>query len=146
MTTLSTFMRRVVARWQTGSCRDRERGSEAGDTLVEVLLSLVVLGLAAVALITGFAVAITSSANHRDLTNRDNASRNAINAAIAEVQQNQASAFGTCPYTYNTTFLANQAPLGNSYTISNATVAVLGQHYKTDSRPHALRTGHNNGR
>ena len=102
---------------------DSARSSEAGDTLVEVLLSLVILGIAAMALVTGFAVAITSSANHRSLTTLDASVRGATDAAIAQVQQNQALAFGTCPNTYtSTTFLQNQHPLGNSFTITGATV------------------------
>ncbi len=59
----TAFLRRVVARWQSGSAPSaRDRFSDDGDTLIEVLLSIVVLGIA-VALLTGFATAITSSAN-----------------------------------------------------------------------------------
>ena len=62
------------------------RFSEAGDTLIEVLLAIVVLGLAATALLTGFATAITASANHRDLATLDSSMRTAVNEAIAQVQ------------------------------------------------------------
>ena len=48
----TAFLRRAVARWQSGSAPSaRDRFSEDGDTLIEVLLSLVVLGIAAVALL-----------------------------------------------------------------------------------------------
>ena len=96
----TTFIQHAVSRWRRGKETDRSRFSEAGDTLVEVLLSIVILGIAATALLTGFAVAITSSANHRDLTTLDSSVRNATDAAIAQVQQNQAQAFGSCPNSY----------------------------------------------
>ena len=46
----------------------RERRSEAGDTLVEVLLSVVVLGMASVALLIAFGTSISASADHRQLS------------------------------------------------------------------------------
>jgi hypothetical protein len=45
------------------------RRSEDGDTLIEVLLALVVLSLATVALLVGFATVISASAEHRTLSN-----------------------------------------------------------------------------
>ena len=44
---------------------------ERGDTLVEVLLAIVILGLAGVALLTAFATSITASAQHRNLATLD---------------------------------------------------------------------------
>ena len=91
------LVRRAIARWQRGTAEEQTRFNEAGDTLIEVLLTIIVLGLAVTALLAGFATAITSSANSRDLTNLDASSRAATDAAIAQVQANQASAFGSCP-------------------------------------------------
>ena len=116
----TAFIRHAVSRWRHGKDTDRGRFSEAGDTLVEVLLSIVILGIAATALLTGFAVAITSSGNHRALTTLDASVRNATDAAIAQVQQNQAKAFGSCPDTYASQLVG--LSLGNSFTITNATV------------------------
>ncbi|HEV3268275.1 MAG TPA: putative Ig domain-containing protein, partial [Acidimicrobiales bacterium] len=45
----------------------RTRRSERGDTLVEVLISLVVLGTASVALLIAFSTSIASSGEHRNL-------------------------------------------------------------------------------
>ena len=61
--------------------------SERGDTLVEVLLALIILSVAGVALLAGFATAISSSAEHRNLASQDSSERTAANAAIADIQQ-----------------------------------------------------------
>ena len=81
----ASLFRKAIERWQRGTAEDRTRSNEAGDTLIEVLLTIIVLGLAVTALLAGFATAITSSANSRDLTNLDASSRAATNAAIAQV-------------------------------------------------------------
>ena len=84
----ASFLRRAVAKWQVRSSPSaRDRFSEDGDTLVEVLAALVVLGIAAVALLFGFATSITASAEHRNLASLDSSTRIAANEAIADVQQ-----------------------------------------------------------
>ena len=50
---------------------ERRDRSEAGDTLIEVLLTIVVLGLAAVALLIAFSTSISASATHRRLATAD---------------------------------------------------------------------------
>ena len=60
---------------------------EQGDTLVEVLLALVILGIASVALLAGFATSIGASAEHRNLASLDSSTRLAANTAIADIQQ-----------------------------------------------------------
>ena len=48
------------------------RRSESGDTLIEVLLAIVILGIAEqLALLVGFATALTSSRKHRQLATLD---------------------------------------------------------------------------
>ena len=82
------LLKRAITRWQTGNVPSRrDRYSEDGDTLVEVLLALIVLGLAGAALLTAFATSITSSAEHRNLASLDSSTRLASNQAIADVQQ-----------------------------------------------------------
>jgi hypothetical protein len=51
------------------------RGSEAGDTLVEVLLALVVIALTAVAILGAFATSISATSEHRTLATSDTALR-----------------------------------------------------------------------
>ena len=49
---------------EAAEAADEGRRSEAGDTLVEVLLAIVILAIAGVALLAGFATAISASGQH----------------------------------------------------------------------------------
>jgi type II secretory pathway pseudopilin PulG len=80
-------------RSSTPECR---RGSEAGDTLLEVLIAIVVLALASVALIVGFGTSISSSAEHRNLATFDTVLATTSQEAISLIQQ-QPLLFQTCP-------------------------------------------------
>jgi type II secretory pathway pseudopilin PulG len=77
-----------------GTPADRRR-SEAGDTLVEVLLAIVVLGLTSVALLTAFGTMISSSAEYRGLATMDTVLRSASEQAISQVGQ-QSALFASC--------------------------------------------------
>ena len=111
--------RRAVARWQLGNSPSaRDRFSEDGDTLIEVLLSVVVLGIAAVALLTGFATAITASAEHRHLASLDSSTRIAANEAIADVQQ-QAQNPANNPFLCANTFTPTFTNLTGSFTVTS---------------------------
>jgi hypothetical protein len=70
--------------------------SEAGDTLIEVLLAIVVLGMASVALLVAFATTISGSAEHRSLATMDTVLRSAAEEAISQIQQQSNSQFGQC--------------------------------------------------
>ena len=59
---------------------------DAGDTLVEVLLALTVLGLATVSLVMAFSTTIAASAEHRSLASLDSALRSAANEALTQIQ------------------------------------------------------------
>ena len=72
------------------------RRSEAGDTLVEVLLAIVVLGLTSVALLAGFATMISSSAEYRSLATIDTVLRSASQQAISQVGQQPGALFASC--------------------------------------------------
>jgi len=74
---------------------DRRR-SEAGDTLIEVLLAIVVLGLTSVALLAGFATMISSSAEYRSLATIDTVLRSASQQAISQVGQQPGALFASC--------------------------------------------------
>jgi type II secretory pathway pseudopilin PulG len=62
------------------------RRSEDGDTLIEVLVALVVLGLASVSLLVAFGTVISASAEHRSLANQNLALQTAAQTIIAAVQ------------------------------------------------------------
>jgi len=78
-----------------GTPTDRRR-SEAGDTLIEVLLALVVLGLTSVALLAAFGTAISSSAEYRGLATMDTVLRSVSQQAISQVGQQSGALFASC--------------------------------------------------
>ena len=97
------------------SVPERARRSEAGDTLVEVLLAIVVLGLASVAILLAFATTISGSSEHRTLTTADTVLRTAAEKSIALVQQQPSSAWGLCPSSPYS-WLESSVTLSSGYT------------------------------
>ncbi len=77
--------------------RGREKRGDAGDTLIEVLLALVVLSLASVALIIAFGTSISASADHRDLANYNTVLASAEADMRSQVDLNPSAIFGSCP-------------------------------------------------
>ena len=75
--------------------RDRRR-SEAGDTLVEILIALAVIGIAATAIMLSFATAISGSGAHRNEVNLDTMLRTASAEVSAAMQQQSTSTFSSC--------------------------------------------------
>jgi type II secretory pathway pseudopilin PulG len=91
-------MRRLIEKVKTSMRAERPPRSESGDTLIEVLLAIVILGLASVALLLAFGTSISASAEHRSLTTFDTVLRTASEEAISQIQNQQPnSVFGTCP-------------------------------------------------
>ncbi len=83
-----------------GATRQRfseARRSEAGDTLVEVLLAIIILGIASVAILLAFATTISGSAEHRTLTTADTVLRTAAEQSTSLIQQQSSAAWGQCP-------------------------------------------------
>jgi type II secretory pathway pseudopilin PulG len=70
---------------RTAVCKTTRR-SDNGDTLVEVLLALVILGMASVALLIAFSASISSSAEHRKLAAYDTVLATASQEVIAQIQ------------------------------------------------------------
>jgi hypothetical protein len=117
------FIRQVAARWR-GRVLDtpQDTSSERGDTLLEVLIAITILGITGIALLAGFATAITSSGEHRNLASLDSSTRIAANEAIATVQQQAGNASNNpfvCPSPFTPSF---PSTLTDSFTVS-ATVA-----------------------
>jgi type II secretory pathway pseudopilin PulG len=75
------FSRRFPRRRRAGTLR-----REAGDTLVEVLISLVVLSLAVVALLGGLLSSTSASATHRNIANLDSILQSLAESARYQVQ------------------------------------------------------------
>ena len=72
------------------------RRLDAGDTLVEVLIALTVLGTASVALLIAFGTTLSASAQHRSLSNYNTVLASTNSEVSSLVQQNAGSIFGTC--------------------------------------------------
>jgi type II secretory pathway pseudopilin PulG len=69
------------------SSKETLHAGEAGETLVEVLIALIVLALASVALITAFGTDISASAEHRSLANFDTVLASSIATTTSLFQQ-----------------------------------------------------------
>ena len=93
MRSAAAVLRRALLRWQQGPHGDHTRFSEEGDSLVEALIALVVLALAVLALLFGFATSITASGEHRHLATLYLSVRTAADQAISQVQQQKNAAF-----------------------------------------------------
>ena len=81
----------------TGRGRPGRAGrAEAGDTLIEVLFAVVILGIASVALMIAFAASISASAVHRSLATFDTVIRSASQQAISQIQQQPDPLYESC--------------------------------------------------
>jgi len=76
----------------------RVRFDDVGETLIEVLITLIVLSLCGVALIAGFGTVTIASSSYKSVATINNVIANASQDVIAELQQQSSAAFSpTCP-------------------------------------------------
>ncbi len=113
-------IRRLMRNERAGSedvgTRVCARKSESGDTMVEVLLAILILGLTSVALLLAFGTAITGSAEHRTQTTADTVLRTATEEATTQIQQAATTLSGFC----NAAGAVNLTlPSGYSWSISS---------------------------
>ena len=98
----------------------RARRDDAGDTLIEVLVALVVVGLCGLALLLTFTTSITASVEHRNLATLDTVLRSASESATLQIQQQSNALFTSCAsasfYNSNVTL---SAPSGYSVAITS---------------------------
>ena len=73
-----------------------KNASEAGDTLIEVLIALVVLGVAVVAMLLAFGAALTGSGEHRTLTNIATAEKTVSQQIVAQLQNANPPLYVAC--------------------------------------------------
>jgi type II secretory pathway pseudopilin PulG len=73
---------------EAGVDRRLEDRGERGDTLIEVLMALMVLGLTALALIIAFSTSVSASQRHRDIATANIVLGTASQEALAQIQQN----------------------------------------------------------
>ena len=113
---------------RTGAVEVKERG----DTLVEVLITVLVVGITSVALLLGFTTSISGSAAHRALTSNDVALRSISQAVYAQVEgQTGTALYATCPVNgiYGSSTLSSEfsAPTGYSVLVKVAEYWYSGQ-------------------
>ena len=92
--------------------------SERGDTLVEVLMTLIVLSICALALIIAFSTSLSASITHRSLAANDVVLRSAAETALSLIQQQSNPAYVSCasPSDYNKLIFGTPS----NYTVSIA--------------------------
>lgn len=81
--------------------RPQPKGSEAGDTLVEVLITLVILGITVVALLSGFMTAISASATNQNLTTLDSVLKSFVETATYDLGRAIPTQFVPCAQASN---------------------------------------------
>lgn len=117
MTLFEKFESQVPAEIATG--QDSDEHSEAGDTLLEVLATLVIASLCVVAFLTAFSTSISASAEHRTIVSLDAVVRAVSERATSQIQQQANPMFVPCatPSSYRSVNLG--APSGYSATITS---------------------------
>ncbi len=96
--------------------RVRSRRSEAGDTLVEVLLAIVILGISSVAILLAFATTISGSAEHRTLTTADTVLRTAAEQSTVPHSAAVEYGVGAVPDSNPYSWLQTSVTLSSGYT------------------------------
>lgn len=93
----------MTKKWRATMRKRQERPSDvnghsryAGDTLIELLLSSVVLSLCGLALITAFGTSISASADYRQLATVDTVLRTVEESAVSQIQQQASPLFIPC--------------------------------------------------
>jgi hypothetical protein len=97
---------------------DRHR-SEAGDTMVEVLIAIAVIAIAATAILAAFATSISGSGAQRTAVTMDTMLRTASAEVTSAIQQQSSTVFGNCSGAY----LVNQSPIALPDSAYTATIS-----------------------
>ena len=108
----------------------RTRGDDSGDTLIEVLMSLVIMSITVVALLGAFSTALSASAVHRNLAVTDTVLRSVSESVYSAFQQTNPAIFASCPTataSYYSSALASalEAPYPYTTTYSASITAVM---------------------
>ena len=93
-----------TADYNESTSKSRSRRGESGDTLIEVLLALIVLGLASVAILLAFSTTISSSAKYQGITTADTVLRTAAEEATAQIQAQSSTLWANCGGAAQVTF------------------------------------------
>ena len=104
----------------------KRRRHDAGDTLIEVLITIIILSVTGLALLEAFTATISGSAQHRSLSANDSVLRAAAESAFSMIEQQASPLYKVCPspdgptyYNSNAGTPAYGAPTGYSATITS---------------------------
>jgi type II secretory pathway pseudopilin PulG len=100
-----------------------EGRDEAGDTLVEVLITLVVIGLAGISIIGAFTMTINATADYRNVATLNTVVADASQNAISEIQQQTSPLYFPCAtrdaYNSGSSAVDFKAPTGYTVTVTD---------------------------
>jgi len=106
------------------SARVAQWRSEMGDSLVEILLAITIISIAAVSILLAFATSIAGTGEHRNLATFDTVLRTASAEVSSDIQQQSASSFANCSGAYQVNAAApGSIPLPTSYSAQITSVA-----------------------
>lgn len=107
------------------------RRSESGDTLIEILIALAVIGIAATAILLAFATSISGSGNHRNTVTLDTMLRTASAEVTAAIQQQPNATFSSCSGAYTVNNQVGGIPLPNptGQPVNPYTATITGAQY-----------------
>lgn len=93
---------------------------DCGDTLVEILITVMVVSITSIALLMGFSTSISGSAAHRTLVSNDVVLRTVSQGVYAQVEQQVDPLYQACATAYGTPTASTQfsAPLGYQVMVS----------------------------
>jgi large repetitive protein len=112
------------------SCSDR---FEAGDTLAEVLLAMVIISITAVAILSSFATALGASAEETSLAQTNAYLKSYAEVVTAEIQENSPPLFTSCAVPSTYTKQLTGLPTNSIYTISMTSI----QYWNPNASPSA---------
>jgi prepilin-type N-terminal cleavage/methylation domain-containing protein len=113
------------------SDQSSDRGSERGDTLIEVLMALMIIGIGVVALMSGLAASITGSAAHKSLTTTDTALKSAAETAVYAIELQPSPLFAQCASVSGTSYNGTAIPFNLP---SNFTVTLSVQYWNQSTQ------------
>ena len=97
--------------------------SELGDSMIELLLAMAIIGVAALSILAAFATSINATGAHRNLATFDTVLRTASAEVTGDIQQQSAATFANCSGAYVVNTTPGSIPLPPTY---SATITSVG--------------------
>jgi len=96
---------------------------ESGDTLIEILISVVIIALAASALLGALLTSITASESHRSLSVDDTVLKSFAELAKEQIEVQSSLSYAPCATSYT---LSPAPPVPSGYTVSVTSIKLFG--------------------